>query len=191
MTKRVKLSAVLLVACAFPSFSHAAPYPQPVPRYEKFEATFSIPGMKGNPYDPSQNDVDAVFSTSRRDSVIVPAFWDGTTWRVRFTPTVVGPYHLSLTYNGGVLAPSDLSADSFKCVASTDHGFIHRDPIHSERFVFSDGTPYYPFGADYAWQNGGQADYPEGLAKFGANGMNWARIWMNPWDNKNLEWAGG
>ncbi len=83
-----------------------------VPRYGKFEAQFSIPGMAGNPYDPAINDVEATFVNAKHAAVTIPAFWDGQTWRVRFAPLDIGRYSLSLTYNGAKIAPADLSASS-------------------------------------------------------------------------------
>ncbi len=96
---------------------------------------------------------------------------------------------MTLTYNGQVVHPSDLGAASFVCVPSWSNGFVQVDPNTPERFIFSDGRAFYPFGMDFAWQNYGQADYPQGFATFRDNHINFARVWMNNWDNKNLEWA--
>ena len=159
-----------------------------VPRDGKFEAAFTLTDQTGNPFDPQANDVDATFTGPDKTPVVVPAFWDGDRWRVRFAPTQVGAYTLSLTRNGTAEHPADLTADHFTCTASTDPGFVRRDPATVQRFVLDSGQAFYPLGMNVAWNNGGQ-DYPTVFAHMGQAQMNWARVWTTSWDGKNLEWA--
>lgn len=159
-----------------------------VPRYAKFEASWTLP-QTGNPFDPADNDVDAVFTGPHGLKVTQPAFWDGDRWRVRFAPARVGVYTLQIMRNGVKAVPAGLSASRFRCVASASPGFVRRDPASVRRLVFDGGQTYYPFGMDAAWLPAGQTSYDPTFTQMQAAGMNWARVWMNAWDGKNLEWA--
>ena len=159
-----------------------------VPRYAKFEASWTLPNQTGNPFDPADNDVDVVFAGPHGLKVTQPAFWDGDRWRVRFAPPGVGAYTLAVLRNGAATAPADLSPKRFQCIASDSPGFIRRDPKAAQRFVFDSGRVYYPHGMDAAWLSAGQT-YDSTFTQMQGAGMNWARVWMNNWDGKNLEWA--
>lgn len=160
-----------------------------VPRYGKFETSFQLADMSGNPFDPADNDVWAVFSGPKGQVTRVPAFWDGNSiWKVRFAPAEIGRYAMRIIRNGVPEHPEGLTYASLICTSSSDPGFIRRDPKIVQRFLFDNGSVYYPLGCDRAWQNGGEPSYPDFFGKMHAQGMNWTRIWMNPWDNKNLEW---
>jgi hypothetical protein len=166
----------------------ALPRPQ-VPRDGKFEASFTLPGQTGNPFDPRDNDVEVTFTGPSGLKVTQPAFWDGDRWRVRYAPPKVGGYALSVSRSGAAFAPPDLSPRRFQCVASQDSGFVRRDPKVIQRFLLGNGQPFYPLGMDFAWQNGSDPGYPQVFTQMAAAHMNWVRIWMNNWDGKNLEWA--
>ena len=179
---------VLLGAVLLAPLVRAQTLPR-VPRYSKFEASWTLPGQAGNPFDPADNDVQAVFTTPGGGRVTVPAFWDGDRWRVRYAPTRTGVYALSVQRSGQPVSPPDLRPQGFRCVPSRSFGFVRRDPRGPQRFVFDNGRAYYPLGMDAAWQNGPKQSYPATFAAMGRAHMNWARVWMNHWDGKNLEWA--
>jgi hypothetical protein len=160
-----------------------------VPRYAKFEASWTLAGQTGNPFDPADNDVDVTFTGPRGAKTTQPAFWDGDRWRVRYAPPAVGLYTLRVMRNGHVAAPADLRPKSLRCIASSNPGFVRRDPRSARRFVFDSGKTYYPLGMDAAWLPSGQTSYDPTFTQMQAAGMNWARVWMNAWDGKNLEWA--
>ena len=182
MNIRPIVSVCLLLA---PLSAHAQ---SAVPRDTKFEASWTLPNQTGNPFDPADNDVDVVFTGPQAAKTTVPAFWDGDRWRVRFAPTAVGIYSLRVLRNGSLITPPSLSARQFKCVPSASPGFVRRDPASAKNFVFDNGRTYYPFGMDAAWLSAGQT-YEATFTQMQAAGMNWARVWMNHWDGKNLEWA--
>ncbi len=156
--------------------SSAAPA---VPRYARFEASWTLPNQTGNPFDPADNDVRVMFVGPGASHVTTPAFWDGDRWRVRFAPTRVGAYSLSVRRNGQPVAPADLRPARFRCVPSASFGFIRRDPKVVQRFVFDNGRTFYPLGMDAAWTNRQMPDYPPTFARMHRAGMNWVRIWMN------------
>jgi hypothetical protein len=185
LSPRLLLGLVLLLVPFAADAQTALPA---VPRYAKFEASFTLPNQTGNPFDPADNDVDVVFAGPQNLKIIQPAFWDGDRWRVRLAPTAVGAYTLRVIRSGHPAALVNLSPKRFRCIASSRPGFVRRDPSRAQRFVFDSGQTYYPLGMDAAWLNSGES-YEDTFAHMQAAGMNWARVWMNNWDGKNLEWA--
>jgi hypothetical protein len=160
-----------------------------VPQYGKFETSFSISGQAGNPFDPAVNDVLVSFRGPRGLTAVIPAFWDGNYWRVRYAPSMVGNYTFFVKFNGKAVNTADLSGNSFHCVKSDSDGFVRCDPNNIQSFQFDSGKLYYPIGMDVAWRGEHDLSYPDVFAKMSAAHMNWARIWMNYWDGKDLEWT--
>ncbi len=161
-----------------------------IPRYGKFEASFKLAGATGNPFDPAANDVDVTFAGPNGLKVTVPAFFDGDgVWKVRFAPTEIGRYTLTVRRNGAAEHPQSLSASSFRSIPSARPGFIRIDRNHAQRFQFDNRSTYYPVGCDQAWGSQKPGEYDRMFSRMQDAGLNWARVWMNHWDNKNLEWA--
>ena len=160
-----------------------------VPRFAKFEASWTLPDAVGNPFDPRVNDVNVAFFGPAKTQVVVPAFWDGDRWRVRYAPTRIGAYTLVILRNGQKAHATGLTANGFRCVPGADAGFVRRDPRVAQRFVFDDGRTYYPLGMDAAWTGSKTGDYPAIFAQMEAARMNWARVWMTFWDGKALDWS--
>lgn len=155
----------------------------------RLETTFIIPDLKSDPFDYQKTDVRVQFRRVGGASHTVPAFFDGgTTWRARHMPMVVGRYVIeAITLNNRVL---DVRARPHQWnVERVDNaGFVRIDPEDKTRFVYDSGRPYFPLGHNQAWRTGGLPDIPQLFDKMGANGENWSRVWMNPWDNKDLDW---
>jgi hypothetical protein len=185
MPARFLISLFLML---IPLFASAQTLPT-VPRYAKFEASWTLPDQIGNPFDPAVNDVRVIFSGPAKKYVSVPAFWDGDCWRVRFAPTQVGRYALVIRRNGRAESPLGLSAARFQCVSSQSAGFVRRDPKTVQRFAFDNGSAYYPLGMDAAWTGREMPNYDGVFARMHMAGMNWARIWMTYWDGKALDWS--
>ncbi len=179
---------MLCLACGLAAVGAAAPAPA-VPRFARFEASFTLAGQTGSPFDPVTNDVRVTFSGPGGRGVTVPAFWDGDRWRVRFAPTRPGAYALAVRRGAVLLKPADLAPARFRCVPSASPGFVRRDPQAAQRFVFDDGETYYPLGMNAAWTGGNMPDYAAPFASMHGAGMNWARVWMTFWDGKALEWS--
>ncbi len=159
--------------------------------YPKIEVRFELPGLSGNPFDFAENDVVATFGREQTTTVIVPAFFDGgVTWRVRYTPTQPGAVRLlRVTRNGAVVQPQNLERAACVVSGQARPGFVRRDPKHPARFILGSGAVYYPLGHNVAWKSGDTPDIPEIFARMGAADENWSRVWMNHWDNKNLDWV--
>ena len=188
-TKLFYAVAGLLLACGIAAVSAAPGTVPSVPQYGKFEASFTLPNQTGNPFDPAENDVQVLFTGPNRQSIATPAFWDGDRWRVRYAPHAAGTYRLSVRRGGVTYTPKDLTSARFRCTSSSAPGFIRRDTLTAQRFVFSDGRTYYPLGMNVAWTGQKTGDYPEIFQKMGAAHMNWVRVWMTYWDGKALEWS--
>lgn len=159
--------------------------------YPKMETSFQLSGVTGNPFDHTENDVRVTFQGPTGQTITVPAFFDGgVTWRVRFTPHAAGAHTLvNVTRNGGEVQPPSLERRAFTAGGRPASGFVRRDPDDFTRFRFDSGETYYPLGHNVAWKSGGTPDVAEIFARMGAAGENWSRVWMNHWDNKNLDWV--
>lgn len=126
--------------------------PQPaagegIPRFGIFEISLEHAGTYGNPY----TDVMATATFERPDGAAtrpLSLFWDGgTTWRLRFSPDVVGAWKWRVTSSDDGL--NDQSG-SFRCVPSDNRGSVISMPGHPLHFAYQDGTPLWWFG-DTAW----------------------------------------
>lgn len=158
--------------------------------YPMLEAAFELPQVKGNPFDFTQNDVLVTFVGPDGSESTRPAFFDGhQTWRIRITPTLPGKYAIhAITLNSKDANPQKLQPPDFDVTASPRPGFIHLDPHNNKRFIFDDGSPYYPVGYNLGWHSPGAPPLTETIARMGNAGINWTRIWMCNWDGKNLDW---
>ncbi len=158
--------------------------------YPMIEAAFDVPNLSGNPFDYTENDIQVTVSLPDGKTVIVPAFFDGDTkWRVRYTPTKSGQYRVkTVTRNGQVVSVQNLAPTQFTVSGKPASGFVRLDPKRATRFIFDDGTPYYPIGHNVAWRSGPNEDVTDIFARMGSVSENWARVWMDHWDNKNLDW---
>jgi hypothetical protein len=158
--------------------------------YDKLEASFELPQVKGNPFDFMQNNVKVTFTAPDGNTVRIPAFFDGgQTWRARYTPAATGKYTISaITLNGEDAKPRNLTPSEFDVAGTPKPGFMRIDPKNKKRFIFDDGSPYYPVGYNLAWRGTNMPPLPESIARMGKASVNWSRIWMNHWDSKNLDW---
>jgi hypothetical protein len=77
-------------------------------------------------------------------------------WKARFAPNEVGEwrYQWIFTNREGQKATG---GGTFQCVESRvhNHGFVRQNPNNPFRWVFDDGTPYFPIGLQEGW---GDAD---------------------------------
>jgi hypothetical protein len=162
-----------------------------VEQYGLFEVSFTCPDMKGNPFDPVDNDVWATM-TGPKGRVRIPAFWDGNVvWKARFAPETVGEYKVTLERNGVDETTNATSPTVCDCTPSTAHGFVRvsNGSAGWPHFVYDDGTTYFPMGLDAGWTTPEQLDYSDLFTKMNQCGLNYARVWMTNWDGKALDWG--
>jgi len=118
-----------------------------VPRYGVFEQSFTHSGSYNNPY----TDVAATATFTQPDghSRSIPLFWDGgSTWKVRFSPDVLGDWQWSVRSSDAGL---NGAGGSFHCVPSSRHGGIQSMVGYPYHLQYQDGTPYWLFG-DTQWE---------------------------------------
>jgi len=158
--------------------------------FPRIEASFALKPTTGNPFDFTENDVQVVFRQPDRRTIQVPAFYDGEdTWRVRLSPRKSGRYVLVKILRNGVEVPVDgVINRAFEATGPSRPGFVRIDPKDPVRFAFDSGDRYYPVGHDVAWSSGPGEDVVDIFPRMQAVGENWARVWMNHWDGKNLDW---
>lgn len=168
----------------------------PVGLYEKFEITFALSTLYSNPFDPDEVDARVEFNAPSGEKRTVVAFWSGNPfptspaadWRARFAPLEAGVHQYTIIVDDA-FGHSEAGPFTFTAVPSTRKGFVGLDPYHRNTLRFSNGEPFHPFGHNLAWQIPlGTSDYVRWLNRFQENGLNWSRIWMNPYSGQGLEW---
>lgn len=96
-----------------------------------------------NPWEDAS--VSAEFVTPSGKKINVNGFYYGTdSYQVRFSPTEIGKYNYSINITG----PSGNKeiTDNFISIESTNSGFVRQDIIDRQKFIFDNGTPFYPIG---------------------------------------------
>ena len=157
------------------------------------EIAFDLPDLITDPFDYLATDVQVQLRAGGQ-AFSVPAFFDGgTQWRARFTP--LSPYLRwgDITLNGQKIETArKVSGVGLILPAKQEKpfgaGFVRLDPDAPNRFVYDNGARYFPLGHNVAWTSKDVPDIPNVLSKMSAHGENWARVWMNHWDGKNLDW---
>jgi hypothetical protein len=181
------IAAALLVCGFAPAFAADV-------AYRSIEASFQITGLASDPFDYAVTDVRVSILQPDATTITLPVFFDGgTTWRVRHTPMLPGAYVVTATtLNGSPVAVSNLNPASWLVAGDPiSAGIVRRDPANASRFITSNGRRYFPFGHNLAWDVNGTTNVVSMLARLGAAGETWSRIWMDDWDGKNLEWPRG
>ena len=158
--------------------------------YQRIESSFAITSLATDPFDYAQTDVRVQITQPDSSTVSLPAFFDGgVTWRVRHTPTNAGLYQVTaVTLNGQAIQVSPQPASWLVSRERIGPGYVRVDSANKNRFITSDGGRYFPVGQDLAWDVNSTASVVNLLAKLGGARENWARIWMDDWDGKNLDW---
>ncbi len=153
------------------------------PAIVRFEAQFP-----GNPYDPEENDLRVVFVGKNGERLERIAYFDGAS---AYEAVLVAPSpgrYEPLLYRNGALQEIAAQGGKVNLDRALPRGFIRVDPRHSNRFVWDDGTPYYPLGFNLGWQMPDMPPMAEQIARMGSAGIRWTRIWASSWDGKNPWW---
>jgi len=164
-----------------------------------------------NPFDTAEIEVLGIFRKPSGSQAVIPGFWmiphsdqcladcsvadyrpsGDPQWQVRVTPDEIGlwTYTLQARKGGALLESTD---GVFEVVPSDRNGFIGVG--HNRRyFQFDSGRPYFPIGLNLKWSwdgIGGVRRYQQWLRELSANGVNYARLFIDtPWFI-NLEWFG-
>ena len=177
------------LVCAFLAFD--ALYARGGGLYPHVEASFELPNLSTDPFDYLASDVRVQIMQPDNTTISLPAFYDGgQTWRVRHSPALPGRYQIvGITLNGQAASATNLQPGSWQVSGwPSSPGFLGIDPSNPTRFVTGDSRRFFPLGHDVAWDVNSKTNVVSILSKLGAADENWARIWMDHWDGKNLDW---
>ncbi|MFQ6133504.1 MAG: DUF5060 domain-containing protein, partial [Armatimonadota bacterium] len=148
-----------------------------VPPYEVFEITFQHQGDYDNPFFDVT--IEVTFTSPGGKRIQVGGFHYGSleppqirktptgdhrpprveyifakadTWKARFAPAELGRWTYSYTFQNAQ-GQKATGTGQFDCVEGRVHnpGFVRQDPDNPFRWVFDDGTPYYPIGLQEGW----------------------------------------
>ncbi len=162
-------------------------FPEKGVRYQPIIAQIEIDLQINNPFNPDEIQLNAIVTTPSQNQIIVPCFYlqpdeNVSQWQFRFTPAAVGIYQIYFTLkaNGQNYRTKSFS---YEVSTSTHHGFIRMNPTSYFTFQFDSGTPLRLIGENVAWAE----NYEYFFKKLQENGLNFARIWICPW-NFPLEW---
>ncbi|MGA2247407.1 MAG: cellulase family glycosylhydrolase [Verrucomicrobiota bacterium] len=174
-------------------------------QYERLDFVIMLTARwETSPYCAEEVRLDLKLAAPSGISVVAPAFFEHgqsghpSVWRARFTPVEPGDYTgaFVLTHAG----KTDLSAQiSFAVAASGRRGFLHAANDWTLRF--DNGESFRGVGENIAWEARNRDDsrffrdlqenprynYEYMLGTLAANGGNFFRTWMCPW-NLPLEW---
>lgn len=166
---------------------------------------YSIFGLPeaANPFDPDCIRVDASITAPSGKVMVVPAFWyqgyvrgmDGSAemltakgspeWKLRYTPEELGEYHiaLQLSINDGemaTVAESDFTTASLP--EEVRPGWV-RVATDGRYFETTEGKPLRLIGENVCWAGSrGTRDFDDWFSAMEKSGMNFARLWLDPWD---------
>jgi hypothetical protein len=178
---------------------------QPIAQFSTLELTLDLDAAYGNPFDPNQVTVEGVFRCPDGRRMRVPGFLyvpyerldrngkerlrkaGDPVWKVRFAPPLPGDY-------GCVVRAADRTGTvrtkpmRFEVQPSGAPGFVRRSTESPYYLRFDSGDPYFAVGENVCWAQDAQTlAYDEWFSALGADGGNYARIWLVRW-NMALEW---
>lgn len=166
-----------------------------VPRYGKAEFAIDLQGTYADPFDPDEIAVDGEFTAPNGRRATIPAFafqdyerqaidnrehltpLGDLQWRLRFSPTQVGRYTLTVKARDTAGSRVTSKPVAFECVASEDPGFVRRSRDDRRYFEFDNGRAYIPIGANVCWAGSrGTLGYDDWLPRYGQAGCNYFRV---------------
>lgn len=103
--------------------------------------------------NPFSAELKGVFHGPADTIIVVPGYYDGKQWNVRFSPPSVGRWEYWIS------SPHIFSADirgTIDCTVNTNpliHGAVRVDPDYPHHFIFEDGSRQYimAYEADWLW----------------------------------------
>ena len=153
------------------------PVPAQSSAYDIVEFAVDAGESFANPFDPDEVAVDGTFSLEDGTRLVLPAYWDGKGFRLRFCPTRPGEWTLLTeikTARGVRRAP----IRRFHVAPSSAPGFVRPSEKSWRYFRQDDGTSFVPIGLNLCWPDDRRlASYDARFAKLKSVGGNFARIW--------------
>ncbi|MCU0914315.1 MAG: DUF4038 domain-containing protein [Planctomycetes bacterium] len=116
-----------------------------VARYDVFEAVLTSAKTYANPF--LDVTVAATFTAPSGRKLQAGGFYDGgSTWRVRVAPDELGEWRYITQAGDGTDRGLHDRSGTFRCVRSSNKGFLRVDPKRKYSFSYSDGTPFFALG---------------------------------------------
>ncbi len=135
------------------------------------------------PYEPNPGygglDLYAQFTPPGASSAMrINGFYDGSSWRIRFAPTVIGTWTYTVTARDS--SGSATSAlRTLNVLSSTSRGFARATSTSTHLSFSGDGSAFFGIGHNTGWQY--EVRTP-GFAQMVANGENLLSFWLAvPW----------
>ena len=123
-------------------------------RYEVFELSFQNNRSGGNPFFDVT--VEAEFTSPAGQHRRIDGFYySGTVWKIRFRPDVPGRWNYRYRFSAKD-GFRHVGRGSFECLPTANPGPVRRNPANPFRWVFADGSPYYPVGLQDGFQAEGE-----------------------------------
>jgi hypothetical protein len=150
-----------------------------VPMHEVFELTFKHENKYENPF--FDVNIEVIFTSPSKKQIKVGGFHYGSStgtiihkreiktdrgqrqqvsydfdkqdlWKARFAPAETGKWMYSFTFTNPNGQKSS-GKGGFLCVEGRrpNKGFVRQNPSNPFRFVFDDGSPYFPIGLQDCW----------------------------------------
>jgi PKD repeat protein len=188
---------------ANPQIHAVTPLSTTVARYEKFELLVDLTATYNSPYDFSQVNLSATFTSPGGQQYLVDGFYmqdfimsqpdvlvpEGSPgWRIRFSPNQSGTwtYTVKITDMQGSYTHT---SQQFTTTSTSRKGFVTRDGDH---LVYSNGDRFLAIGTNLAWTEWGSGFtiYGDWLDELKNNGANFVKVTLSPWIF-GFEWGAG
>ena len=149
-------------------------------QYGKLEAVVALSGVAATHfYEPNATlgglDLNATFTAPGGGTTKVNGYFDGASWRVRFSPTVIGAWSftVSATDSSGT---AGASGGGFSVIASLYPGFAK---VNGRYLQFSNGKNCFAIGHNNGWQY--DVEQPS-FTSMATQGENLLSFWLAaPW----------
>jgi len=181
-----------------------------IEKYKKLELTVDMTANFINPYDYSEINLQAIFTSPNGVKDTVDGFYyqdytiiDENTgelsangspiWKIRFSPTEIGIWQYQV-YCINLNGASNIVNQNFECIYSNSKGFIRK--ANNMFMKFDDGSQFFGIGENLCWNvnsSGGTnidqtfVNYTEWIDTLTTYNGNLFRVWMSDWAFA-LEW---
>jgi len=192
------------------AIGNVTPNATKVGQYEKLELRVDLAASYGNPFDPDEVRLDAVFRAPSGAELTVPGFFmvrqkrtieggretmapegEGF-WAIRFAPAETGRYawRLKLKDRSGATNLRSVPGGgegSFEAVAGDNPGFLRQSKADPHYLAFDRGQRFFPISHNVPiYHTRGQLG-DEAMRKLAAAGENYNRWWMSA-GGFGIEW---
>jgi hypothetical protein len=122
-----------------------------IPRHEIFEITLQHESQYEDPFFDVAIDV-TLASPSSKQVQVGGFYYKPGVWKARFAPGELGRWTYRFAFKDA-RGPAASGEGAFTCIKGRrpNPGFLRQHPENPYRFVFDDGTAYFPIGVQDCW----------------------------------------